>query len=255
MKNFHSAFLTVVFLFSLTHFVSAQSGEMYYNPPPQPAFVFDEYNPNTISVENEMEKLDVFLLQIGNDSYSQGEIYIYRGTNDYKFNSDKRAEEINGYIEPILKNYSIESYKVRARFVGFRRDSAVELIIEPSGAKRKFPSSNVSLLDVKFYDDSNLEKGFTQKTGQEVLSNLIKRVEPSYPPAAKAVRAIGEVGVLTKIDEKGKVIEAKSFIGHPLLRAACEQAVRNWQFKPEKQKNVAVKVIGITVCDFKPTEN
>lgn len=255
MKNIFSGISTLLLLFFLSAFVSAQSDEMFYNPPPQPAFVFDEYNPNTISVENEAEKLNVFLLQIKENPYSQGEIYIYRGISDYKFKFDKRADEINDFIEPILKNYSIESYRVWVRFAGFRRESTIELIIQPPGADRKFPSSDILLLDTKYYDDSTLEKGIVQKTGEEILNNLIKRVDPVYPVAARAVRAIGEVGVLTKIDEKGKVIEAKSFIGHPLLRVACEQAVKNWKFKPEKHKNVGVKIISITVCNFNPSDD
>lgn len=60
---------------------------------------------------------------------------------------------------------------------------------------------------------------------------VIKPVAPSnYPPAARAVRARGEVGVQVEIDVNGKVVAAKAFSGHPLLRAVSESAAMQWQF-------------------------
>lgn len=257
MSKFNLIITTVFLLLSSFVFVSAQDedDEVLYVPPPQPAYVFDEYNPNAISVEDEKQKLELFVLQFKDTSYAKGYVYIYRGVSDYKFDYQKRTAEINEFLKILTKDIKINSYDIYARFEGFRYESSIELIIQPPGAGKLLSSPNASLLDVKFYDEASLEKETVQKSGQELLSNLVKRVEPSYPPAARAVRAVGDVGILTTIDETGKVIEAKSFIGHPLLRTACESAVRNWQFKPEKQKAKLVRVIGITVCEFKPIES
>lgn len=65
--------------------------------------------------------------------------------------------------------------------------------------------------------------------GQNEL-RVNKQVGPTYPPAARAVRASGDVGVGVRINSTGKVIEATAFRGHPLLKAACESAARQWLF-------------------------
>lgn len=59
---------------------------------------------------------------------------------------------------------------------------------------------------------------------------VIKQVGPTYPAAARAVRAIGDVGVEVRFDKAGKVVEAKANRGHPILRAACESAAKQWLF-------------------------
>jgi hypothetical protein len=52
----------------------------------------------------------------------------------------------------------------------------------------------------------------------------IRLPRPPYPPAARAVRAEGEVEVLIELDDRGNVASAKATGGHPLLRRVAEQA-------------------------------
>jgi TonB family protein len=63
---------------------------------------------------------------------------------------------------------------------------------------------------------------------------------------------LGEVGVLVKIDEKGNVIDAKAIVGHPLLRAACVVAIKQWQFKTQKRNKLMVRVVGVINFEFNP---
>lgn len=79
--------------------------------------------------------------------------------------------------------------------------------------------------------------------------NLVK---PAYPPAAKAVRASGAVNVQVLIDEGGRVVSASAVSGHPLLRAAAEQAARSSSFSPTMLSGQAVKVSGTIVYNFVP---
>ena len=60
---------------------------------------------------------------------------------------------------------------------------------------------------------------------------IINFVKPIYPQAARAVRAMGEVLVEVKIDKEGNVTSAKAVSGHPLLRAASEQAALKSTFE------------------------
>jgi TonB family protein len=74
--------------------------------------------------------------------------------------------------------------------------------------------------------------------------------KPVYPAAAKAVRASGSVNVQVLIDEEGKVISASAVSGHPLLRAASEQAARAATFSPTILSGQPVKVSGVIVYNF-----
>jgi TonB family protein len=93
-----------------------------------------------------------------------------------------------------------------------------------------------------------------QISGGVVNGKALKLAKPVYPPAAKAVRASGAVNVQVLIDEEGNVVSATAVSGHPLLRAASEQAARESKFAPTKLQGVPVKVSGIVVYNFVPAE-
>ena len=78
---------------------------------------------------------------------------------------------------------------------------------------------------------------------------------PTYPSAAKAVQASGTVNVQVVIDEEGRVISANAVSGNPLLRAAAEQAARSSEFVPTLMSGQPIKVSGIIVYNFLPTQN
>lgn len=73
---------------------------------------------------------------------------------------------------------------------------------------------------------------------------------PSYPAAAKAVRAEGSVSIQEMIDEDGNVISAAAVSGHPLLRAAAELAARSAGFEPTLLNGKPVKVSGVLTYNF-----
>ena len=88
------------------------------------------------------------------------------------------------------------------------------------------------------------EKGETKDVAGEILNGkAVSLPKPVYPPAARGARASGAVNVQVEIDEKGDVVSAKAISGHPLLRAAAEQAARQAKFK-------AVKAAGILTFNF-----
>src|SRR5262249_238057 len=87
-------------------------------------------------------------------------------------------------------------------------------------------------------------------SGGVLQGSAIKRVQPPYPPIARAARASGAVQVQVLISETGEVIEATVIAGHPLLRDAALQAARQWVFKPTELSGVSVKVQGILTFNF-----
>ncbi len=74
--------------------------------------------------------------------------------------------------------------------------------------------------------------------------------KPNYTAAAKAIGAQGAVNVQVTIDEQGNVTSANAVSGHPLLRAASEQAARNAKFSVTYLSHVPVKVTGVIVYNF-----
>ncbi|HSO73526.1 MAG TPA: energy transducer TonB, partial [Blastocatellia bacterium] len=76
------------------------------------------------------------------------------------------------------------------------------------------------------------------------------RVEPTYPPLAKAARVSGSVVVEVTVDEAGGVISARAMSGHPLLKEAAVSAARGWRFSPTQLSGVPVKVIGTITFNF-----
>lgn len=91
-----------------------------------------------------------------------------------------------------------------------------------------------------------------QISGGVLNGKAISLAKPEYPPAARAVRASGAVNVKVTIDEQGNIISASAVSGHPLLRAAAEEAARNSKFAPTLLQGVPVRITGVIVYNFVP---
>jgi len=63
----------------------------------------------------------------------------------------------------------------------------------------------------------------------QILSSAI----PTYPAAARAIRASGTVIVEVTVNSGGSVIYANAISGHPLLRAASKVAAEKFIFSPQ----------------------
>jgi len=89
-----------------------------------------------------------------------------------------------------------------------------------------------------------------RKSGGVLQGSATKRVEPTYPPLAKAARVSGSVVVEVTVDEDGKVISARALSGHPLLKDTAVAAARGWTFTATTLQGVPVKVIGTITFNF-----
>lgn len=79
--------------------------------------------------------------------------------------------------------------------------------------------------------------------------------KPSYPAAARAVKASGSVIVQVTIDEAGNVTSATPSSGHPLLRAAASQAAQQAKFAPAMLSGQPEKVTGVITYNFVDPNN
>jgi TonB family protein len=89
-----------------------------------------------------------------------------------------------------------------------------------------------------------------RKSGGVLQGSALRRVEPAYPPLAKAARVSGAVVVEVTVDEDGKVIAARAISGHPLMKDAAVAAARGWEFAQTKLQGVPVRVIGTITFNF-----
>ena len=74
-------------------------------------------------------------------------------------------------------------------------------------------------------------------------ANLIKKVQPTYPPVAKTARIQGTVEFTATISKDGKVISLQLVRGHPLLVDAARDAVSQWEYRPILMNGQPVEVV------------
>jgi protein TonB len=61
---------------------------------------------------------------------------------------------------------------------------------------------------------------------------LVQKVEPQYPPLARAARVQGDVVLSAVIDTNGQITNLQLVSGHPMLVPAAIAAVKQWRYKP-----------------------
>lgn len=92
-----------------------------------------------------------------------------------------------------------------------------------------------------------------QQTGPVRVSagqgpGLIKKVEPRYPPMARAARMEGTVVVDAVILKDGSVSDVKVLTSsHAMFDQACIDAVRQWRFTPSPQDVVLTVTVKFTL--------
>jgi protein TonB len=71
----------------------------------------------------------------------------------------------------------------------------------------------------------------------------LRDVRPVYPELARRVGAQGTVVIECRIDEAGRVVEARVAQSVPLLDAAALEAVEQWLYTPTLLNGVPVSVV------------
>ena len=65
-----------------------------------------------------------------------------------------------------------------------------------------------------------------------IKNRIVNKVDPIYPPACKCK---GKVTAYLRVNKEGMVEKVTTSKGHPLLRVAVAQAIRQWTFEPLKK--------------------
>jgi TonB family protein len=164
---------------------------------------------------------------------------VYPGLN-LRFTNGKRdpvtASDINGAFA-----VSLLPGKYRVTMDGMRSESFVAFI--------EIQENGLNPNDVEFTFDPTVD---------DVSANwpkILSSAKVLYPPAARAVRATGEVIVAVTIDKQGKVIAAKAESGHALLRAAGVQAARQFVFEASEVAEDRDAKVVFVFLDNKPAND
>jgi TonB family protein len=67
---------------------------------------------------------------------------------------------------------------------------------------------------------------------EDATAHLLKKVEPSTPPLAKAARIGGVVVLSIVVSSEGQVTSTRVVSGHPMLIQAALDAVKQWTYRP-----------------------
>jgi len=86
-------------------------------------------------------------------------------------------------------------------------------------------------------------------------ANLIYRVQPVYPPIARAARAQGSVELRATISKTGLIENLTLISGHPTLSQSAIEAVRQWRYRPYLLNGEAVEVETEVTVNFVLSEN
>jgi periplasmic protein TonB len=70
------------------------------------------------------------------------------------------------------------------------------------------------------------------RVSQIAEGNLAYRLQPTYPPLARAARVQGEVRLRAIISKAGTIENLEVLSGHAMLVTAAVEAVRRWRYRP-----------------------
>lgn len=87
-------------------------------------------------------------------------------------------------------------------------------------------------------------------SGGVLTGRATSRVEPAYPPQARAIRQQGTVVVQIVVGTDGSVVSATAVSGPSLLRSAAVGAARRWRFTPTRLSGQPVRTSGTISFNF-----
>jgi len=80
--------------------------------------------------------------------------------------------------------------------------------------------------------------------------NLIDRIQPVYPPIAKAAHVQGKVILSATISKEGAIENLQVVSGHPMLVKAAMEAVKQWRYRPYLLNGQPVEVETQIIVNF-----
>ena len=99
--------------------------------------------------------------------------------------------------------------------------------------------------------EKNLQtEGNISIQADKASANVIKKVDPIYPPLAKQIRLQGIVRLQIVVAKSGAVSSVAVLSGHPLLVQAAINAAKQWEYKPFLVDGQAVSIRTVIEVPF-----
>jgi len=95
----------------------------------------------------------------------------------------------------------------------------------------------------------------TFRTSSMLEGMLIRRVQPVYPPLARAARIQGSVVLAAVISKAGTIDNLHALSGHPMLVPAAIAAVSQWRYRPYILNSEPIEVETQITVNFTLTGN
>jgi TonB family protein len=88
----------------------------------------------------------------------------------------------------------------------------------------------------------------------ELTEHVVRRTPVEYPAVAKAAHVSGTVVLLVSVSSTGRVAQAEVLSGPPMLRAAVQKSVEQWEFQPFVKDGAPVAAVGMLRVNPGPRE-
>jgi len=146
-------------------------------------------------------------------------------------------------VVPVVIPQEIEEESIEAYGVGTELGPGIE------GAPEGDPNGVIGAPGFLWGEGQNQNQPATRISSVQ-QPRLIRKVEPIYPKAALLSHTQGRVIIEAVTDIYGKVIKTTMISGHPLLKQAAVQAVRQWVYEPYIIDGIPRPVIFIVNVNF-----
>ena len=103
-----------------------------------------------------------------------------------------------------------------------------------------------------FYEKKKQLFGDTPEYGEALSAKAKVLPKPELPSEVRSQGLGGSIPVRVKIDEQGKVLEAKTVCGNPILGKASEEAVKKARFETVLVNGKPIKYSGIVIYSYIP---
>jgi hypothetical protein len=126
------------------------------------------------------------------------------------------------------------------------------ILTQPRLTLRHKLAISLSALGILFLSPSATAQTPLNVDEAEAKSHLQTRVEPIYPPMAKALHNVGQVEIQIDIDPEGHVAAIKPLSGSPMLLPYAIDALREWTYAPFTHEGAPIEARTIVKLEFTP---
>jgi TonB family protein len=106
------------------------------------------------------------------------------------------------------------------------------------------------ILTCTFVSAASYSQDTTPVDEPTILQHIDHRVDPVYPPIAKAAQVTGTVALEVRIGITGTVESVKIESGPPMLQQAAMDCVKQWKFKPFVKNGSPAEATGTVSINF-----